>query len=107
MEILSVKNLNKCYEKFQLKDVSFSIESGRIMGFIGRNGAGKTTTMKSMLNLVHPDSGEVRFFGMDLQRHEFEIKQRISFIFGAANFYSQSKVKTITDVYRRFYKNWD
>ncbi len=77
------------------------------MGFIGRNGAGKTTTMKSMLNLVHPDSGAIQFFGMDLQAHEFEIKQRISFIFGAAQYYSQSKLKTIADVYRRFYKTWD
>ncbi len=107
MEVLTVKNLNKHYEKFHLKDVSFSVERGRIMGFIGRNGAGKTTTMKSILNLVHPDSGSIRFFGLDVKEHEFEIKQRISFILGAANYYSQSKIRTITDVYRRFYKKWD
>jgi ABC-2 type transport system ATP-binding protein len=107
MEILSIKNLNKKYEKFQLRDVSFSMQSGRIMGFIGRNGAGKTTTMKSMLNLVHTESGSIQFFGMDMKEHEFEIKQRIACIFGAANYYSQSKLATISDVYRRFYKNWD
>jgi len=107
MEVLSVSNLTKTYPKFQLKDVSFSVREGRIMGFIGRNGAGKTTTLKSILNLVHPDCGQIRFFGMDLNAHEFEIKQRISFILGAANFYAQSKLKTITDVYRRFYKSWD
>ncbi len=104
---LSVSNLTKTYEKFQLKDVSFSVQPGTIMGFIGRNGAGKTTTMKSILNLVHPDSGTVQFFGMDIKEHEFEIKQRIAFIFGSENFYAQSQLKTITDVYRRFYKTWD
>ncbi|MDD5368811.1 MAG: ABC transporter ATP-binding protein [Anaerolineaceae bacterium] len=107
MEVLSVKDLTKAYEKFQLKNVSFSVEQGRIMGFIGRNGAGKTTTMKSILNLVHPDSGSIQFFGMGMKDHEFEIKQRISFIFGAEHFYSQSKIKTITGVYQRFYKTWD
>lgn len=107
MEVLSVKNLNKKYEKFQLKDVSFSVEQGHIMGFIGRNGAGKTTTMKSMLNLVHAESGSIQFFGMEMKDHEFEIKQLIACIFGAANYYAQSKIKTITDVYRRFYKSWD
>ncbi len=107
MEILTIKDLNKKYEKFQLKDVSITVEQGRIMGFIGRNGAGKTTTLKSMLNLVHPDSGTVNFFGMDIKDHEFEIKQRLAFIFGAANYYLQRKIKTIADVYQRFYKTWD
>ena len=55
LELLSVKNLTKKYEKFTLKDVSFSLEKGYIMGFVGRNGAGKTTTLKTMLNLVHAD----------------------------------------------------
>jgi ABC-2 type transport system ATP-binding protein len=107
MEVLSVSNLNKKYEKFQLKDVSFSVGQGRIMGFIGRNGAGKTTTMKSMLNLVHTESGSIQFFGMEMKDHEFEIKQRIACIFGAANYYTQSKLKTVAEVYRRFYKTWD
>ena len=54
MEALSVKGLCKEYPSFSLKDISFSVEQGTIMGFIGRNGAGKTTTLKSILNLVHP-----------------------------------------------------
>ena len=106
-EIVSVTNLNKTYPGFQLMNVGFSIEPGRIMGFIGRNGAGKTTTMKSMLNLVHPDSGEIRFFGLDIRQNEFEIKQRLSFISGGVDYYAQSKLTTISNVYRRFYPSWD
>lgn len=60
--VLSVDNLCKEYQKFALKDVSFRVETGSIMGFIGRNGAGKTTTLKSLMNLVHPSSGEISFF---------------------------------------------
>lgn len=107
MEVLSVRNLNKKYEKFQLRDVSFAMEPGRIMGFIGRNGAGKTTTMKAMLNLIHTESGSIRFFGMEMREHEFEIKQRVACILGAANYYAQSKIGAIAQVYRRFYKTWD
>jgi ABC-2 type transport system ATP-binding protein len=106
-EIVSVTNLNKTYPGFQLMNVGFSIEPGRIMGFIGRNGAGKTTTMKSMLNLVHPDSGEIRFFGLDIRQNEFEINQRLSFISGGVDYYAQSKLTMISNVYRRFYPSWD
>ena len=66
--ILEVRNLCTRYPGFQLQDVSFTIPRGCIMGFIGRNGAGKTTTLKSILNLVHADSGEVR----DSRRHAQE-----------------------------------
>jgi ABC-2 type transport system ATP-binding protein len=44
---------------------------------------------------------------MEMQEHEFEIKQRVSCILGAANYYAQSQLKTIASVYRRFYKTWD
>ena len=63
MNAVEVRNLEKRYPSFALRDVSFDIKAGRITGFIGRNGAGKTTTIKSMLNLVHPDGGTVSFFG--------------------------------------------
>ena len=52
MEILKIEGLCKQYPAFSLKNVSFSMEAGTVMGFIGRNGAGKTTTLKSMLRLV-------------------------------------------------------
>lgn len=66
MSIVEIHKLNKKYPTFKLSDISFNIEDGRITGFIGRNGAGKTTTIKSMLNLVHPDSGEILYFGTSL-----------------------------------------
>lgn len=107
MDVLSVDRLCKNYRSFSLKNVSFDLEKGKITGFIGRNGAGKTTTLKSMLNFVHPDSGEVRFFGQTFAENELEIKQKIGFVSGGVNYYPQKKIKTITGVYRRFYGNWD
>ena len=105
--LLEVDRLCKEYPGFRLKDVSFSIGAGRIMGFIGRSGAGKTTTLKSLLNLIHPDAGSIRFSGLELREHEQEIKQRIGYAGGAAQYYKRKKIRDIVAVTRTFYSNWD
>ncbi len=107
MNILTVEHLNKHYPKFDLKDISFTLEPGYIMGFIGRNGAGKTTTLKSILNLVHADSGRVTVLGRDFATQEFDCKQKIGLVLGGINYYPQFRLKVISDVTRRFYSQWD
>ena len=107
MEILSVTDLCKSYDDFRLEDVSFTIDSGYIMGFIGANGAGKTTTLKSILGFSHKDSGSVRILGKDFDQNELELKQHIGFMFGGVDYYAKTKIKNITEVVRRFYANWD
>ena len=107
MKLAEVQSLCKEYASFSLSDVSFELYPGRISGFIGRNGAGKTTTIKSMLNLVHPSSGEIRYFDMPLFGNEAEIKQRIGYSTGAVNYYPKKKIKDIVAVTKTFYSNWD
>ena len=107
MTVLKVSGLCKSYSGFELKNVALSLEKGRIMGFIGRNGAGKTTTMKSLVNFIHPDAGRIEFFGLSFAVHEREIKERIGFVSGGAEFYPHSKLRAITDASRAFYRNWD
>lgn len=104
--MLSVKNLCKSYEKFKLCDVSFELPSGFIMGFIGANGAGKTTTIKSLLNIVKRDSGEVTVFGKPIDGNEDEIKQQIGFSSGSILFYSRKKVSKLIEVYKKFFAEW-
>lgn len=107
MSVLEVKKLCKKYPSFELKDVSFSLEKGKITGFIGRNGAGKSTTLKALFNFVHPDSGEILFFNDNFKDNEFSIKQRVGFVSGGVDYYSNKKIKTITSVTKSFYKLWD
>ncbi len=107
MAMLSVRNLSKRYKQFELKDVSFDLEPGYIMGFIGRNGAGKTTTLKSLLNLVHADGGSITMFGKQFKGNELQLKQEIGFMFGGVSYYPKQKLKTISSVVRRFYSEWD
>lgn len=105
--VLSVRGLTKRYDKFALKDVSFDVHRGEIMGFIGRNGAGKTTTLKSLMNYLHPDAGEIDFFGKPMTGNEMEIKRRTGFVTGGVDYYMRRKLRAITDVTRGFYPNWD
>lgn len=107
MSIVMVRNLVKVYPSFRLNSVTFSLEAGKITGFIGRNGAGKTTTIKSMLNLVHPDGGEIIFFNKPLNKHEAEIKKQIGYSTGIVNWYPRKKIREIVEVTKSFYDNWD
>lgn len=107
MDIVEVKNVCKTYPGFQLKDVSFSLEEGKITGFIGRNGAGKTTSIKAMLNLIHPDSGRISYFEMPLVGNEAKIKQQIGYSTGTVSWYPRKTIREIVSVTRTFYSNWD
>ncbi len=104
---LVVVHLNKKYPSFALNNVSFRVKAGHIMGFIGRNGAGKSTTLKSILNLVHPDSGQITYFGQNLFDHETEIKAKIGFADGNVVFYQKKKIRDLLAITKSFYKNWD
>ena len=104
---LLVENLHKKYPAFELKDVSFVVRPGEIMGFIGRNGAGKTTTLKSIMNLIHYEGGHIEAFDLDMTEHELENKQRIGFALSELNYYPNKTIRQLMNVTKRFYKNFD
>lgn len=105
--ILELNNVWKRFPGFTLSDVSFSLEPGYIMGFIGSNGSGKTTTIKLIMNLLHLDEGEIRVFGLDSRKQEQEVKQRIGFVYDENHFYEELTIAEMTRVVAPFYKNWD
>ena len=92
MNVLKVENISKEYPGFQLQNVSFCVEEGTIMGFIGRNGAGKSATLKSIMNMVCINQGRVEFFGLDMKENERTIKQRIGYAGGAVDYYKKKKI---------------
>ena len=104
---LYVSGLCKNYSGFQLKSVSFSLEAGKITGFIGRNGAGKTTTINSVLSLIHPDAGEVLFSGLSRTENAREVLEKIGFVSAGMTFYTRKKLRIITGVTKSFYPGWD
>lgn len=106
-ELLKLDNVTKHYPSFTLKDVSFDIKPGQIMGFIGRNGAGKTTTLKCIMNLVHYESGSIYAFGKEMKENELENKQKIGFALSELNYYPNRTIKQLVSVTKRFYKDFD
>ncbi|WP_227337624.1 ATP-binding cassette domain-containing protein, partial [Enterococcus faecalis] len=82
-EIVKVQGLQKKFGKFQaLKDVSFTVNAGEVVGFIGPNGAGKSTTIRTLLGIINRDEGDVQIFGKDVWKDSLEIHKRISYVPG-------------------------
>ena len=105
--ILEIRGLNKSYEDFALKDVSFVLPKGYIMGFVGQNGSGKTTTIRSILNMAKIDSGKITVFGLDSVTDTIAIKERLGVVFDSLYLAEHLNVKQIEDQLRPFYKDWD
>ena len=105
--ILEVSNLVKTYGSFSLKNVSFNMPAGLIMGFIGPNGAGKTTTIKSILNMVTPNAGTIKLFGLDHKENAMQINEQIGVVMDAPFFVDEWNMIDIERALSPFYTNWD
>ncbi len=90
---IEVRGLCKHYRDFSLRDVSFTVPGGSIMGFIGENGAGKTTTIKSILGLLHTDGGSISVLGRDPVTDRRAIGQDIGVVLDGSFFYEGMRAK--------------
>ena len=77
MDALMLKNVSKAYENFQLKDISFTLPEGTIMGLIGENGAGKSTIINCIMDLVKRDSGEITVLGQQMDKDNLALREDI------------------------------
>lgn len=107
MPTIEVKNLSKNYEYYKkqlglwasikslfsreklfkeaVKNISFKIKEGELVGFLGPNGAGKTTTLKMLSGILHPDEGETRVLGFDPYRRQPECQKQFALVMGNKN----------------------
>ena len=106
---LMLKNVNKKYEKsnFAIKDISFSVPEGSIVGFIGENGAGKSTTMNCILNVIRRDSGTIEIFGREMTDEDIDIRENIGVVYDSNNFPEHLTAKQLADILGRIYSKWD
>lgn len=105
--ILEINELCKTYGDFSLKNVSFSLPRGYIMGFVGQNGSGKTTTIRSILNMAKIDSGKISVFGLDSVMDTIAIKERLGVVFDSLYLAEHLNIKQIEQQLKPFYKDWD
>lgn len=104
--ILEVTGLNKSYGDFSLSNVTFSLPEDCITGFIGVNGAGKTTTLRSILRLTTNTSGTIKLFGLDIEKHESESKNRIGVVMDDGGFYDELTMSEMKNVIAPAYSSW-
>ena len=105
MEILKIKNLNKSFGKKKiLKNVSFNVNEGDILGFIGPNGAGKTTTIKMILGLQSINSGTVTINGYDIKKNFEKAIEKVGTIVENPDLYmylsGYDNLKLISNLYK-------
>ena len=106
MNCIEIENLCKNYEGFSLKNVTFSVPEGCVVGLIGENGAGKTTTINCILSLVR-GSGTVKVFGKNTEELTDEERSKIGVVTGAKGLPSNLKVKQVGKVLRGVFRDWN
>lgn len=104
---IEINNLSKKYEEYVLNKVSFSVPKGSVMGYIGQNGAGKTTTIRSMMNLIPIDEGEIKILGMDYRKSETDIKKRIAVVFDELPVQDIFDAKDLSYIFEGLYEEWN
>jgi ABC-type multidrug transport system ATPase subunit len=86
--ILQTHQLSKSFKDFKAVDnLSFTVNSGDIFGFLGQNGAGKSTTIRMLLSLIQPDAGSIEIFGLNLHTHRNEILKKIGAVIEKPDLY--------------------
>ncbi len=107
--ILTLNNVNKKYEKsdFSIRDISFSLPEGSILGFIGENGAGKSTTMNCILNVLRKDSGKIEIFGKEMSDEDTDIREDIGVVYDSNNFPEHLTAAQLSNIFEKIYRRWD
>jgi ABC-2 type transport system ATP-binding protein len=105
---IHIENLSYAYGRAEaVHDLTLTVQPGRCYGLFGRNGAGKTTTMKCLLNLLRPQRGQVRMFGLDPASHEVEVKRRLAYVPDQVAFYPWMSVRETLDYLASFRAHWN
>ena len=106
--VIEIKKLKKKYDNnFELGEINLEIPSGYIIGLIGENGAGKTTLIKSILNIISKDSGDIKIFNKDNKKYESFVKEDIGIVLDGMFFPEILTPNDINTIMKDTYKEWD
>ncbi len=107
MPAIEFRQFSKRNGDFELSNLNFQIEQGFITGLIGPNGSGKTTLIRSIMNLIQPDQGEVLVLNQSYLNREREIKQQIGFVYDEDFYYDHLTIKEMKKIIASFYPSWN
>ena len=103
---IELQNVSKKYKDFELRNISFNVPQGCIVGLIGENGAGKTTTIKSILNITKSE-GTIKVFGKDSVKNEKEIKEETGVVLDDSFLSDYLTAKQVNSIMKDFYRTWN
>lgn len=104
--MLELRNVKKKYKDFEL-DCSMCVPAGTVVGLIGANGAGKSTAFKSILNLIHKDSGEITLFGKDAATLTTKEREKLGVVLADSGVSGYLTVKDVISVFEHLYSEFD
>lgn len=109
MRVVEFNNIHRAFKRGTdvLKGISFSIESGEVVGLLGKNGAGKTTLIRIALGLLEARLGEVRLFGLEPRSSPLEVKRRVGYVSEDQILPPFFKVGQILRMHRSLFPDWD
>jgi ABC-2 type transport system ATP-binding protein len=103
---LAVRHLDATRGTFHLRDVSFELPTGYVMGFVGPNGAGKTTTIRCLLGVVRPDGGELEVLGQRLPAPP-DLRQDVGVVLDHTYLVEDWRLTDVERAVAPFYSRWD
>src|SRR5690625_588788 len=107
-KIVKVQGLQKMFGKFQaLRNVTFTVDAGEVVGFIGPNGAGKSTTIRTLLGIIKRDAGTAEIFDKDVWKDSLEIHKRISYVPGDVALWGSLTGGEIIDLFMKLHGGGD
>ena len=96
MNAIKTTNLTKSYGKSRgIIDLNLTVKKGEFFGFIGPNGAGKSTTIRTLLGLIHKNSGEAEILGMDIEKDNKKLLSKVGYLPSESAFYAGMRVRDI------------
>ncbi|WP_010529326.1 ABC transporter ATP-binding protein [Lentibacillus jeotgali] len=105
--LLELENISKSFgNSLVLKNVTFNVPPGSIVGFIGDNGSGKSTTFKSVLGLISKDGGTAKIFGEENIHKNAKIKEEVGVVFDAMNLPAHLTIKQLNKVFIKMFDSW-
>jgi ABC-2 type transport system ATP-binding protein len=106
--LISLRDVRKSYsEYFELGPLDLEVEAGCVVAVVGPNGSGKSTLFGMLMNLIQPDSGEVRLFGCRYPKDEVTIKQRIGYVPERSVGHDGMRVRDLAEFVSYWYPRWD
>jgi ABC-2 type transport system ATP-binding protein len=109
MRIIEFKNVRRAYVEGRdvLKGVTFGVQSGEVVGLLGRNGAGKTTLIRIAMGMLDVQSGSARLFGLDPRAEPMEVKRRVGYVSEDQVLPPFMRVREVVALHRKLFNSWD